>query len=422
MSKKIDISNITKKVLNETYEVNSEVSRLTEAIEYDPAHPERMHPHIEQKLRADSHNLGGNKSLPKTTDSRHYSEHNASKRFKDLVAKVKRYWDVEVVDPRMAMQVMELLNQAQTLERPHRAELEKLAVDLIREEFDIPEDQVDFDAKLVDGKISDEGMQQSEDEEEEEEMGFESEEDIDRLNGEVQKRRMLNAIMQGAAKKGHYMFHMIDEQLTSIEPRLVTIYGKLMSMTDLTYWLIPDMSGGGGGEESEMKGGREHLDLSGDKPKIVAEAWILPVLLNELIKGSMELLAAHGLPEDEREAQYVINKADTLDSEIWDMRLGPVIWEKFVDAIEGDAYDIKHFLYYEVAQMPATEFHTFMRELLSGSQKGKQMLVDLANDIQKDIKEKEANQAIGDAGSYDDDDYGDDDIDLDDIDLSGLFS
>jgi hypothetical protein len=412
MAKKIDISKITKKVLNETYEIREEVNRLTEAIEYDPQHPERMHPHIEQKLRDDSHHLGGNKSLPKSMDNRHYSEKVASKRFKDLVTKVKRYWGVEVVDPRMAMQVMQLLSQCMQLESAHKAELEQLAIDLIREEFDIPEDQVDIEAKLVSGKISDEGMQQSE---EEEELDLDSEADIDRLNSEVQKRRMLNAIMQGAAKKGHYMFHMVDEQLTQIEPRLMDIYGKLMSMTDLTYWMIPDMTGGGGGG-GDMKGGREYLDLSGDKPKIVAEAWIFPVLLNELIKGSMELLAAHGLPEDEREAQYVINKADTLDSEMWDMRLGPVIWEKFIDAIEGDAYDIKHYLYYEVAQMPAEEFHTFMRELLAGSQKGKQMLVDLANDVQADIRQRESDKAIG---GYDDDD---DDIDLDDIDISGLFS
>jgi hypothetical protein len=416
MAKKIDISKITKKVLNETYEISEEVKRLTEAIEYDPQHPERMHPHIEQKLRDDSHHLGGNKSLPKTMDQRHYSEKVASKRFKDLVTKVKRYWGVEVVNPRMAMEVMSLLRQGMQLEREHRAELEQLAIDLIREEFDIPEDQVDIEAKLTDQPISKEGMQQSE---EEEELDLDSEADIDRLNSEVQKRRMLNAIMQGAAKKGHYMFHMVDEQLTQIEPRLVDVYGKLMSMTDLTYWMIPDMTGGGGGGE-QMTGGREYLDLSGEKPKIVAEAWIFPVLLNELIKGTMELLSAHGLPEDEREAQYVINKADTLDSEMWDMRLGPVIWEKFIDAIEGDAYDIKHYLYYEVAQMPAEEFHTFMRELLAGSQKGKQMLVDLANEVQKDIKQREADKAIDDAGKWDGDD--DDDIDLDDIDISGLFS
>ena len=99
------------------------------------------------------------------------------------------------------------------------------------------------------------------------------------------------------------------------------------------------------------------------------------------------------------------------------MRLGPIIWEKFIDAIEGDAYDIKHFLYYEIAQIPAEEFHTFMRELLSGSQKGKQMLVDLANDIQRDIKQRASDEALE---QYSDDD--DDDIDLDDIDISGLFN
>ena len=428
---KINIKKITHQILKETHYVDSEAKRLVEGIEYDPQHPERMHPHIEKELRDDSHHLGGNKSLPRTGTEQHYSEKLASKRFKDLVAKVKRYWGVEVVNPRMAMEVMSLLRQAMMIEKDHTEELEQLAIDLVREEFDIPEDQVDIEAKLVQGQISGEGMQQKA-KENPEMPELESEEDYDRLNSEVQKRRMLNAIMQGAAKKGHYMFHMVEDELSNIDPRLIGIYGKLMSMTDLTYWMIPSMAGGSGGGEGDggMKGGREYLDLSGDKPKIVAEAWIFPVLLNELIKGSMELLAAHGLPEDERESQYVIDKADFLESEVWDMRLGPGIWEKFIDAIDGSAYEIKHYLYYEIAQMPANEFHDFMKELLSGSKRGKQMLVDLANDVQADIKKREADQVLGSYG--DDDDYGygddddvmdpDDDPDIDDIDISDLFS
>ena len=415
---KINIKKITHQILKETHYVDSEAKRLVEGIEYDPQHPERMHPHIEKELRDDSHHLGGNKSLPRTGTEQHYSEKLASKRFKDLVAKVKRYWGVEVVNPRMAMEVMQLLRQAMMIEKDHTEALEQLAIDLVREEFDIPEDQVDMEAKLVQGQISGEGMQQKP-KENPEMPELESEEDYDRLNSEVQKRRMLNAIMQGAAKKGHYMFHMVEDELSNIDPRLIGIYGKLMSMTDLTYWMIPSMAGGSGGDDSGgMKGGREYLDLSGDKPKIVAEAWIFPVLLNELIKGSMELLAAHGLPEDEREAQYVIDKADFLESEVWDMRLGPGIWEKFIDAIDGDAYEIKHFLYYEIAQMPANEFHEFMKELLSGSNRGKQMLTDLANDIQKDIKDRESKQAMKDYGFGDDDD----DDDYGDIDISDLFA
>jgi len=100
------------------------------------------------------------------------------------------------------------------------------------------------------------------------------------------------------------------------------------------------------------------------------------------------------------------------------MRLGPGIWEKFIDAIDGDAYEIKHFLYYEIAQMPANEFHEFMKELLSGSNRGKQMLTDLANDIQKDIKDRESKQAMKDYGFGDDDD----DDDYGDIDISDLFA
>ena len=426
---RIDIKKITHQILKETHEVDSEAKRLVEGIEYDPQHPEKMHPHIEKDLRDDSHHLGGNKSLPSTGTEQHYSEKLASKRFKDLVTKVKRYWGVEVVDPRMAMEVMQLLRQVMMIEKDHTEQLEQLAIDLVREEFDIPEDQVDIEAKLVQGQISGEGMQQKP-KEDPEMPEIESEEDHDRLKSEVQKRRMLNAIMQGAAKKGHYMFHMVEEELSNIDPRLIGLYGKLMSMTDLTYWMIPNMAGGSGGGEGGMKGGREYLDLSGDKPKIVAEAWIFPVLLNELIKGSMELLAAHGLPEDEREAQYVIDKADFLESEVWDMRLGPGIWEKFIDAIDGNSYDIKHFLYYEIAQMPANEFHEFMKELLSGSKKGKQMLTDLANDVQADIKKRKSDEVLGSYGD-DDFDYGDDDVmdpdgdddpDIDDIDISDLFS
>lgn len=398
-----------KKITRDLLEEHYEVKRITEAVEYDPNHPERMHPQIEDKLSRDEHPLGGNRSLPRSIEGATFSQKIASKRFKDLVTKVKRYWGVDTINQTMLMQMMQLLMEIKQLEKPHREELQQIAIDLVREEFDIPEDQVDIEAKLVDGKISDEGMQ---DEPNEDDLELDSEADVERVQAEVQKRRILNAIMQGAAKKGHYMFHMVEDEISSLNPRLINDYGKLMSMADITYWFIPDMSMSGGGD---MKGGREYLDLSGEKPKIVAEAWCFPVLVHELIKGAMELLAAHGLPEDERIADYVMDKADFLKGEVWDMRLGPGIWEKFIDAIEGDAYDIKHYLYYEIAQMPVDEFHDFMRELLSGSQRGKQMLTDLANDVQRDIRERESQKALGDYGDDEDDDLGD-------IDISDLFS
>ena len=415
--KKNLIKEVTKKLIKE----QQEFKKLSEAIEYDPQHPERMHPSLEKQLKQDTHHLGGNPSFPKG-DRGHFSEKIASDRFKDLVTKVKRYWDVSNLDPRMMQQVFRLLGEIKEIESKHRKELEQLAVDIVRSEFDIPAEDVDIDAKLVDN-ISSEGMKSKPKKTEEPEI--ESLEDKEKLDAEVHKRRMVNSLIQGASKKGHYMFHLVENELSTISPRLSTLYGKLMSLTDFTYWLIPDMSGSGGGSsDGGSKGGRSLLNMDGEKPKIIAEAWIFPVLIHELIKGAMELLSLHGLPENPKHAQYVIDKADFLDAEVWDMRLGPGIWEKFIDAIPGEAYDIKQHLYYDIVKMPADEFHSFMRELLSGTNKGKQKLVDLANEIKKEIESDRAKKAIEGGSEKSSNLFGgdDDDDNLDDIDISDLFS
>ena len=69
-------------------------------------------------------------------------------------------------------------------------------------------------------------------------------------------------------------------------------------------------------------------------------------------------------------------------------------------------------------KMPADEFHSFMRELLSGTNKGKQKLVDLANEIKKEIESDRAKKAI-EGGSEKSSNLfgGDDDDNLDDIDI-----
>ena len=36
------------------------------------------------------------------------------------------------------------------------------------------------------------------------------------------------------------MFHLVEEQLNNINPRLLNLYGVLMSINDLLYWIMPD--------------------------------------------------------------------------------------------------------------------------------------------------------------------------------------
>ena len=232
---------------------------------------------------------------------------------------------------------------------------------------------------------------------------------MEELELEVDKRRVINALMQGASKKGHYIFHMVADELDALNPRLMTLYGKLMSLADFQYWIIPEggMGSGVGGsekiewreaespededEEEEMEGA--DIEEGDEMPVVVAKAWIFPLLVHELIKGTLELAASNWAEGhlDFEEQKEVIEKADTIPNEIWGMRLGPGMWEKFLDCLDDEDYDIKQWLFHELTKLPAKQFHSFVKEILVGSQKCKEVIQTL-----KDLHNQEPSEGLDD--------------------------
>jgi len=421
MKRKNIISEVTKRVLSEKLRIN----RIVEAIEYDPEHPERMNPDIEGKLKSGEHIFGKSKSMPVGSDLQNYSEKMASKRFKEIINKVKRYHGIERINPMMMQQMFQIMSEVSQIETRHKEALEQLAVDIVSEEFDIPD-------QMLEATLSPPGTDLGfESEEEEEEEDYDSDFDVpnspksaqrmEELEMEVDKRRVINALMQGASKKGHYIFHMVADELDSIDPRLMGLYGKLMSLADFQYWVMPDSIGSGqaGGvekiewrkaeapedkdEEEEM----EKVDIEEDDeiPVVVAKAWIFPLLVHELIKGTLELSAINWADGhlDFEEQSEVIKKADTVEGEIWGMRLGPGMWEKFLDCVGSDNYDMKQWLFQELTKLPAKQFHEFMKEILSGSQKCKEVIQTL-KDIHEDEPSEGLDDILGDTGYNDMDD------------------
>ena len=258
-------------------------------------------------------------------------------------------------------------------------------------------------------------------EDEDEDGGFEvpkkpkSAQRMEELEMEVDKRRVINALMQGAAKKGHYIFHMVADELDALDPRLMGLYGKLMSLADFQYWIIPDSVMGGqiGGvekiewrkaekpEDKDEENDMERIDVEegDDIPVVVAKAWIFPLLVHELIKGTLELSAINWADDhlDFEEQKEVIEKADTPEGEIWGMRLGPGMWEKFLECIDSENYDIKQWLFRELTKLPATQFHEFMIEILSGSQRCKEV-VDTLKDLHKGDSSDSIEDMFNDTG------------------------
>ena len=194
------------------------------------------------------------------------------------------------------------------------------------------------------------------------------------------------------------MFHLVDDELTDLNPRLASKYAKMMAAADYMYYVIPKMENGTTGGVVKV----QFPTAENPKAVIYVQAMVFPVLIHELVKGVMELLSAHGLPKDKRTGEFVINKADFLAAEPWDMRIGPALWSRFTNAIDADDFDLKHHIYSEIAALPVDEFNMKMREVLAGTKEGKAIIKGIVDEVRSGLQEDEFNEAMNEISTYDD--------------------
>lgn len=381
------------------------VKPLNESVLYPEGLTERMHPDLENDLKDRKHSLGNHPIFPENQDST-FEESIMGERFTEVVNRLKRAFECSSIDNQKVMtDMMPLVYETMNMETEHRKELVELAVKMIREEYNMGEDVVEIHAELTDNinmvgtKTNAKPIRV--------ETEFDSHNDMVNANKEVYKRRFLNAMTQGAAKKCSHMFHMVDDELTDIEPRLANRYAKMMAAADYMYYVIPKM-------EKGVNGGVVRVQFptaSNPKAVIYAQAMVFPVLIHELVKGVMELLSAHGLPKDKKTGEFVINQADFLGAEPWDMRMGPGLWGRFTNAIEPDDFELKHHIYSELAALPVDEFNDKMREIMANTKQGKTIVKEIANQVRQELTEDEYNEAMNEIDGYNEensDGYSDD--------------
>ena len=361
---------------------------LNESVTYPEGMTERMHAQLEEDLANSNHSLGKHPIFPEGDESS-FEQKIMGERFSEVVKRYKRAYDVDSVNNQEVLRgLMPIVHETMGLEAKHKKALEKLAVDMIREEYDMSEDVVEIHAELT-SNISMVGTKKNP-KPVTVEMEFKNHDEMANAKEEVYKRRFLNAMTQGAAKKCNHMFHMVDDELSDLDPRLPNKYAKMMASADFMYYVIPNMEDG-------VNGGIVRVQFptkTNPKAVIHAQAMVFPVLIHELVKGVMEILSAHGLPKNKKVGEYVINKADFLAAEPWDMRMGPGLWEQFTKLINPDDFKLKHHIYTELAALPVKEFNVKMREIMAGTKEGKKVIQLLVDDIKKGLQEDEFNEAM----------------------------
>lgn len=338
--------------------------KIKEQLDYGNR-PERMDPNLERKLASPDNLYAQNPAMRKKEAD---VQRLVSNRFQKVAEKLSEVTGIEDLSSQQVQgmifqEMMRKLPNIMRIESRHKEELEQLAVEAALDESEVPEDWYEIQASLGQGidtsdfRMNPEDEKEDEEDEEEDEMEIPSFDVEDLTKDEIfelekHKRNIINALIQGAAKKGHYIFQKpeIKARLDAIDPTLYRDYLGIMAINDFLYFSMEQMiemmsqtgQGVAGkvkledneGEEGEEEGGEERPDTV-----IVAQGLIFPILCHEILKGLEEAKGRHGLPKDPEMAQRVMGQTDTLANEPMQLRIGPEIVERIRFALPDKMYE-----------------------------------------------------------------------------------
>jgi len=240
--------------------------------------------------------------------------------------------------------LMQLAQQVMQLEQGSQDLLEQLAYDIIYEAYPYlksNEDVIEIDAKIVPQAQVKEALQPNSPQEEDiEELSVEEEKEMmDDIAEDLKKRRLINAVTQGAStfsKSAHYIqqeyIDIIGGEGTSDKYR--DLMQAALDMIDFMVVRMGGNMGGGGDDLSNSATGAESVFYDFEKEKwiIKARAIVFPVLILEIVKGMYEIIGLFGFSDLER-GEKVVKFTDKITNEPEDIAYGQLIAKNLQDLI-----------------------------------------------------------------------------------------
>lgn len=373
--------------------------KLKEQIDYGST-PERMDPNLERKLGDPESLYAQNPAMKKGAED---VQRLVSQRFQKVADKLRQVTGIENLSSRQVQgmvyqEMMSKLPRIMSIEARHKDELIQLAIDASLEEGEVPENTYQIEGFLGESIDASNFRYQPDEEDDEEEESDENEKieipsfDVEDLTDEEEielekhKRNIINAIIQGAAKKGHYLFQKPDvkARLDAIDPSLYPSYLGIMAINDFMYFtmeqMIEMMSQTGQGvagkmslEDADDEGGEGGDDDDAPDTKIVAEGMIFPILCHEIIKGLEAVKGRFGQSQNPSIRQKVKGAVDLLSNEPMQLRIGPEIVEKIRLALPDEMFSesnkgLINWFHISLYQLPAQEFLQLMGDVISSDE------------------------------------------------------
>lgn len=423
--------------------------KIKEAIDYGN-YPERMGRNLERMAGSPDSLYGSNPAMGRGPED---VERLIGERFKKIVDHLKRVTNIQDLSSQQVQgmlfnEMMGGFSQIVSIENRHIPELKQLALEACIEETEIDPSWFEFEISLNQNDIDSSKFRYSpeegdDDEDENDQNGIEipsfDVEDLtpqEQLELEKHKRNIINAIVQGAAKKAHHIYEKpeLKAKLDAIDPALYPLYRKVMSITDFMYFTMDEMidrmsqtgSGVIGQNFLDTPDGDGGEDGGEDEPsvdtKIVAKATMFPVLCHEIIKGIKEAMARHSLPKEPGMAQKVMGQTDILSNEPMQLRLGPELYEKLRMLLPDEMFSEENkglISWFEqvLYETPAKEFLKIISNVVSNDESKNRIAKDKFIEIMREaITLKNEHDSYNDDESNDgynpdDDDDGPDNLD-----------
>jgi len=319
-------------------------------------------------------------------------------------------------------QMGNLLRQIFQIQRGHEEELTELGKEVIQKFYGPIIEGVTLDVKIV--NPDDEEKQEMAERmlEKNKQKEFEIEQHQVELPGvqdDIDKRKLINNIMQGEAQNVHSMMYDMRDRVAEItgSDRLLDLYMQFLALNKKFDWdetqnlemMVDEHPEMANVMEIKFKDDDDEDDEGGEGgeegpsgPTIIARVLDLPMLVHETVKGIYELIAAGAIDPDETRAKKVLEATDTLADEQRDIRYGPYIARDLrnyindvADGISG-AYDIpnmREFVFGKMIKMPSKEFVELVTAILlkeDGPKKTIKMFIMETMDEIKDYKYRQA--------------------------------
>ena len=323
--------------------------------------------------------LGDNEAFP-TSDEYPFDYALLKERYNEVCDAIDDIGLESLDEDYLMSELSSLVTKCKELETPVRDALEKVCENALNKLFAIPEESINMTFKLVDRIKFKSPIRMRPESSDNLKYNFKDIADIDLSNKAIGKRRFIDALIQGAS----YLYANVEglyiDDIDRINPELPRLYRRIRIINDfLLFTKKEEMS-----DDKPMQGSyvETHLGIDDAKTTIKAQGIIFPLLFHEAIKGLFELFSAHGLPQDREKAQYIIRKADFVLAEPWDLRLGVGLWRMIFGGVEDT--NMIPYMFTSFVKIPTDEFNLSVKEILSNTDKGNEIINALMTDAEYD--------------------------------------